>query len=162
VRPLTDYELLPESINHLLDDLVALLDNTDTRQLRKEIAAGELERDLGVYFYEHFLEQYDAGERMNRGVYYTPPELVRYLVRATHEVLIQHFGLSRGLADSHVILLDPAAGTGTFVLGAAEQALAVEKSRGTARQASSALCETIYSQTSMDSSGYPLPTPLHI
>jgi len=147
VRPLTDYELLPESINHLLDDLVALLDNTDTRQLRKEIAAGELERDLGVYFYEH---------------YYTPPELVRYLVRATHEVLIQHFGLSRGLADSHVILLDPAAGTGTFVLGAAEQALAVEKSRGTARQASSALCETIYSQISMDSSCYPLPTPLHI
>ena len=37
MRPLTDYELLPESINHLLDDLVALLDNTDTRQLRKEI-----------------------------------------------------------------------------------------------------------------------------
>jgi predicted helicase len=71
---------------------------------------------------------------MNRGVYYTSPELVRYLVRATHELLIQNFGLSRGLADSRVTLLDPAAGTGTFVLGAAEEALAVEKSRGTASQ----------------------------
>jgi predicted helicase len=102
--------------------------------LLREIAAGGLERDLVVYFYERFLERYDAGERKRRGVYYTPPELVGYLIRAVQTVLVQEFELPDGLADDHVIVLDPAVGTGTFVLGAAEQALDTVSERGTASQ----------------------------
>lgn len=134
VRLLTDEELLPEAVLRLLDDLAAVLDNTDIEPIRADVAAGGLERDLVVYFYERFLEQYDKGERQKRGVYYTPPELVGYLTRGTQQLLKRDFALQRGLADPSVILLDPAVGTGTFVLGMAEQALAVEESRGTAAQ----------------------------
>lgn len=75
VRLLTDEDVLPGPITRLLDDLIALLDNTKVEAIRKEVAAGGLERDLVIYFYERFLDQYDAGERKKRGVYYTPPEL---------------------------------------------------------------------------------------
>jgi predicted helicase len=134
VRLLSEREMLPAPITNLLEDLVAVLDNTRIDAIRAEIAAGGLERDLVVYFYERFLEQYDAGERRRRGVYYTPPELVGYLVRATESVLARDFGLPRGLAEDVVTVLDPAVGTGTFLLGAAERALETEAKHGTASQ----------------------------
>jgi Type ISP C-terminal specificity domain/N-6 DNA Methylase len=134
VRLLTDEDLLPDVITRLLDDLVALLANTQVEPIRAEVAAGGLERDLVIYFYEQFLERYDKGERRNRGVYYTPPELVGYLLRSTEALLRRHFSLDRGLADPAVRLLDPATGTGTFLLGAGESALRTEAPRGTAAQ----------------------------
>lgn len=134
VRLITDDDFLAPSILRLLDDLAALLQNTQIGPIRREVAAGGLEHDLIIYFYERFLEQYDAGERMKRGVYYTAPQLVGYLIRATQRVLAQEFSLEKGLADESVTLLDPAVGTGTFLLGAAEQALAIEEPRGSAAQ----------------------------
>jgi phage repressor protein C with HTH and peptisase S24 domain len=113
VRLLTDEDVLPGPVKAVLADLLAMLDNTNIDNIRKEVAAGGLEHDLVVYFYERFLEQYDAGERKKRGVYYTPPELVGYLIRATQKVLEQDFALPKGLADESVTLLDPAVGTGT-------------------------------------------------
>jgi hypothetical protein len=71
VRLLTEEDVLPRTITNLVEDLVALLDNTKIEPIKKEIEAGGLERDLVVYFYERFLQQYDAGERKKRGVYYT-------------------------------------------------------------------------------------------
>lgn len=134
VRLLTDEEVLPGPISRLLEDLVALLDNTKIDPIREEVAAGGLERDLVVYFYERFLEQYDAGERKKRGVYYTPPELVDFLLRATETILHRDFELPRALADEAVTVLDPAVGTGTFLLGAAERALTTEAGAGSAIQ----------------------------
>ena len=133
MRLLTEPDVLPRAITNLVDDLVSLLDNTNVKAIRTEIAAGGLEHDLVIYFYERFLEQYDAGERRRRGVYYTPPALVEYLVRSTDMVLREAFGLQRGLADEAVTVLDPAVGTGTFLLGAAERALETEAG-GTATQ----------------------------
>lgn len=134
VRLLTEPDVLPGAITNLLGDLIALLDNTQIDAIRAEIAAGGLERDLVIYFYERFLEQYDAGERKRRGVYYTPPELVGYLIRAVQTLLERDFDFEGGLADDLVTVLDPAAGTGTFILGAAEEALASAASKGTAAQ----------------------------
>lgn len=134
VRLLTEQDVLPKPITNLVDDLVALLDNTRVDAIRKEIETGGLERDLVIYFYERFLEKYDAGERKKRGVYYTPPELVSYLIRAAEATLRSTFGLDRGFADEAVNVLDPAVGTGTFLLGVAEQALLTEQEQGTASQ----------------------------
>lgn len=134
MRLLTEADVLPRAITNLVDDLVSLLDNTDVGAIRTEIEAGGLEHDLVIYFYERFLEQYDAGERRRRGVYYTPPALVEYLVRATDTVLKEVFRLERGLADEVVTVLDPAVGTGTFLLGAAERALATAAEGGSATQ----------------------------
>jgi len=78
-----------------------------------------------VHFYETFLAKYDPAERERRGVYYTPEPVVGYIVRSLHEILKSHFGKPDGLADSGVTLLDPAAGTMTFIAKAAQ--LAVEE-----------------------------------
>lgn len=132
VRVLTDDDLLSPAVIRLLDDLAALLENTDVARVREEVSAGGLERDLVLFFYEDFLEQYDAGERKKKAVYYTPPELVGFLVRAVQGLLARDFNLKGGLADPTVTLLDPAVGTGTFLLGAADQALGTVRGRGSA------------------------------
>jgi hypothetical protein len=75
--------------------------------------------DAWLYFYEDFLEVYDNALRKKTGSYYTPPEVVAAMVRLVDEALRgpARFNLARGLAAKEVTIADPAAGTGTFVLG---------------------------------------------
>jgi hypothetical protein len=68
------------------------------------------------YFYEPFLEAYDPQLRKDLGVWYTPPEIVRYMVARVDRVLRDEMGLPDGLADERVHVLDPAAGTGSFLV----------------------------------------------
>ena len=72
-----------------------------------------------LYFYEEFLSVYDNKLRKKTGSYYTPPEVVRAMVRLVDEALQSddRFGLSEGLASADVTVADPATGTGTFLLG---------------------------------------------
>ena len=72
-----------------------------------------------LYFYEDFLRVYDNELRKKTGSYYTPPEVVRAMVRLVDDALRsdQRFGLSDGLASPDVTVADPATGTGTFLLG---------------------------------------------
>lgn len=77
-------------------------------------------RDPILYFYEDFLAVFDRRARERYGVYYTPVEVVRYMVGALDRALQENLGTS-GLADHQVTLLDPAVGTGTFPLGVAER-----------------------------------------
>jgi hypothetical protein len=73
--------------------------------------------DPYIYFYEDFLAKYDPHTRKSRGVYYTPPPVVNFIVRAVHDSLKEVFNISDGLADRHkVTVLDFAAGTGTFIV----------------------------------------------
>ncbi|MFI1072067.1 type ISP restriction/modification enzyme [Streptomyces puniciscabiei] len=68
------------------------------------------------YFYEPFLENYDPALRRQLGVWYTPPEVVRYMVQRVHESLQQDLGIELGLADENVHVLDPCTGTGSFLV----------------------------------------------
>ena len=72
-----------------------------------------------LYFYELFLQQYDTALRKKTGSYYTPPEVVAGMISLVDQTLRSpaRFGLHRGLAASGITLADPAAGTGTFLLG---------------------------------------------
>src|SRR5712671_839690 len=75
------------------------------------------ERDPFIYFYEGFLKAYDPVMRKGRGVYYTPPPIVNFIVRALDDILKGSFGIPDGLADhKRVTVLDFACGTGTFLL----------------------------------------------
>lgn len=75
------------------------------------------ERDPFIYFYEDYLKAYDAATRKSRGVYYTPPPIVNFIVRAVDDILKGSFGIRDGLADhKRVTVLDFACGTGTFLL----------------------------------------------
>jgi len=64
-----------------------------------------------TYFYEPFLEAFDPDLRKSLGVWYTPPEIVRYQVRKV-ESLLHTLGCREGYADKRVVVLDPCCGTG--------------------------------------------------
>jgi hypothetical protein len=89
---------------------------------RKVRAADEeehslFERDPFIYFYEDYLKAYDPAMRKGRGVYYTPPPVVNFIVRAVDDILKESFRIPEGLADHRrVTVLDFACGTGTFLL----------------------------------------------
>lgn len=84
------------------------------------LALGPDGRDPILYFYEDFLQTFDPKAREKYGVYYTPVEVVRYMVGALDRALAERLG-TRGLRDPAVTILDPATGTGTFLLGVAER-----------------------------------------
>jgi hypothetical protein len=72
--------------------------------------------DAWLYFYEGFLQTYDTKLRKKTGSYYTPVEVVRAMAGLVDEALVSHLGLAKGLANKAVTVVDPAMGTGTFLL----------------------------------------------
>ena len=94
----------------------------------KVLSSGE---DPWLYFYEDFLAAYNPVLRKNAGVYYTPVEVVRAQVRLVDDLLTKRLGKTLGFAAPDVVTLDPAAGTGTYLLGVISQALGrVETEQG--------------------------------
>ncbi len=121
-----------EEILHLMNtlDLGAIQDDlTFTARQGRLFSPSEEERllfarDPYIYFYEGFLKAYDSHLRKSRGVYYTPPPVVDFIVRAVNDVLKETFGIKEGLADrKRVTVLDFATGTGTFLLEVIQQIL---------------------------------------
>ena len=68
------------------------------------------------YFYEPFLEAFDPELRKQLGVWYTPPEIVRYMVERVDRVLRDELDLPDGLASENVFVLDPCCGTGAYLV----------------------------------------------
>lgn len=68
------------------------------------------------YFYEPFLAAFDPELRKQLGVWYTPPEIVRYMVARVDAVLRSELDIADGLADPRVLILDPCCGTGSFLV----------------------------------------------
>ena len=107
-------------------DLAAIHNDLSFRArkaISRKVKAGDeeehrlFEKDPFIYFYEDFLKAYDPALRKGRGVYYTPPPVVNFIVRAIDDILKGTFGIADGLADhKRVTVLDFATGTGTFLL----------------------------------------------
>ena len=103
--------------------------------------------DPWLYFYEQFLGAYDPKLRNDRGVYYTPVEVVRAQVRLAGDLLRNRFGKQLGYAADDVVVLDPAAGTGTYplaVLDHATEMVAGRQGPGAVREKLSDLAERLY------------------
>jgi predicted helicase len=64
--------------------------------------------------YEDFYKVYNPKAADRLGVVYTPGEIVRFMIRGAEWLTQKHFG--KILADKHVEILDPATGTGTFIV----------------------------------------------
>lgn len=72
--------------------------------------------DAVNYFYEPFLEAYDPDLREQLGVWYTPREIIAYQVARVDRLLRDELHIPTGLADERVVVLDPATGTGGYLL----------------------------------------------
>ena len=68
------------------------------------------------YFYEPFLQAFDPDLRKELGVWYTPPEIVRYMVARVDRVLREELNIEDGLANPDVYVLDPCCGTGAYLV----------------------------------------------
>src|SRR5450759_2495551 len=68
------------------------------------------------YFYEQFLEAFDPELRKEPGVWYKPPEIVKYMVARVDTVLREELDIPDGLADPRVVVLDPCCGTGAYLV----------------------------------------------
>jgi len=116
---------LPEQMEWIIDDISEVLAVTDVKNILHQYFHEGKGKDPVVHFYETFLAEYDPKTREKRGVYYTPEPVVSYIVRSLHHILKKHFNRTDGLANESVTVLDPAAGTLTFLAEAAK--LAVEE-----------------------------------
>jgi len=112
---------LPESVSWIVDELSQVLEKADIQSILQEFKTTRWEEDPVIQFYETFLAAYNPKERKRLGVYYTPLPVVSYVVKSVHKLLKEKFGKPEGLATSDVTLLDPAAGTLTFVVQAIKQ-----------------------------------------
>jgi hypothetical protein len=72
--------------------------------------------DAHATLYETFLQEYDPQLRRLSGSYYTPDRLARSMVRFTDEILREKLNRPWGYANDDVIVVDPAMGTGTFLV----------------------------------------------
>jgi len=122
---------LDERICWIVDDLAEAFRATDIKAVMNGFGRYTQQTDPMVHFYENFLSAYDPKERRERGVWFTPQPVVKFIVKAIDEILQKEFGLKMGLADTSKIsieikdhkqielhkvqVLDPAAGTGTFL-----------------------------------------------
>jgi len=67
------------------------------------------------YFYEPFLAEFDPDLRRDLGVWYTPNEIVDYMVARVDQSLQTDLNIPLGLADPNVYVLDPCCGTGAYL-----------------------------------------------
>lgn len=100
---------------NLLERIIAAVDVSALQKTEQD--------DPWLYFYEDFLAEYDPKMRKERGVYYTPVPVVQTQVRLVAELLAKRFDAEFSFVDPKVITLDPAAGTGTYLLTAIKHGL---------------------------------------
>ena len=104
-------QLQPLGLNEVLDWTAAALDRVD----RKAFFARFNEGEAVPYFYEPFLEEFDPALRKQLGVWYTPAEVVRYMVARVDRALKDDLDIEDGLAAENVYVLDPCCGTGAYL-----------------------------------------------
>ena len=113
-------------LHWIIDPIAELLDLADMENIIADFGTEGKQAGPIIHFYEDFLSDYDPEIRKKGGVYYTPEPVVSYIVRSVDTLLTQKFNLSNGLAHTGTVdvngtqlpkvqILDPAAGTGTFL-----------------------------------------------
>lgn len=107
---------LETNVTYILDDIATLLQNVSTEMLQTAFSANNHLEDPVIHFYETFLKEYNPELRFDRGVFYTPPQVISYIVRSVDSLLKTELNRPDGLADDNTLILDPATGTGGFLL----------------------------------------------
>lgn len=86
-------EAFEKRLAYIVDELCKVFMYADVHALmhglyqKKDIET----HDPVIHFYEDFLKEYDSKLRMERGVFYTPMPVVKFMVRAIDDILKTHF-----------------------------------------------------------------------
>ena len=118
--------LQPLGLVEVLDWTAAALDRVDRAAFFARFNEGE----AVPYFYEPFLEAFDPALRKQLGVWYTPAEVVRYMVTRVDRALKDDLGIADGLAADNVYVLDPCCGTGAYLAETLKRIAANLEERG--------------------------------
>jgi hypothetical protein len=140
------HRLLADTLNILADPKAREEIKTPVDLLERVIGAiepeGLIKKSQGepwLYFYEEFLAAYDPKMRKERGVYYTPVEVVQAQIRLVAQLLKERFGAEYSFVSPEVVTLDPGAGTGTYILAALQHGLRqIEADKGPGMRAMAA------------------------
>ena len=109
-------EALGDDLANKISEVFNILRATKMDSILSNFRQKMNQEDIVIRFYEDFLKAYKPEMRERRGVYYTPEPVVSYMVRSVDILLKEKFDKPLGLADPEVMILDPACGTGTFLL----------------------------------------------
>ena len=109
-------EELGDELIGAIADIFVILRATKMDAILSDFEMKMNREDIVIRFYEDFLAAYKPQMRERRGVYYTPEPVVSYMVRSVDILVQEKFNKPLGLADPEVMILDPACGTGTFLL----------------------------------------------
>jgi len=148
----TQHNLLSRALQVLTDERVRAEMSTSLNLLMRIIAVVPAATLTGpgdpwLYFYEDFLAVYDPKLRKDVGAYYTPVQVVRCQVRLIDNLLVNRLNKPMGFSDPDVVTLDPATGTGTYLLGVIEHALGRvrdEQGKGAVAGQATALANNLY------------------
>lgn len=131
-----NFDNLDENIRYVINLIIKSINSYDEKIFYDKLSYKERhdtdKEDPFIYAYEYFLKEFDAKTRNARGVFYTPIEAVRYIIKSIDEILKDKLNISDGIYGEEVHILDFAAGTGTFMLGAIERAFENAKQNGIA------------------------------
>jgi type ISP restriction-modification system protein/N-6 DNA methylase len=131
IRALFEQVATPTKLGPL--GLVEVLDWTGSvlNRIDRETFFSKFEEEHAVqYFYEPFLEAFDPELRKDLGVWYTPQEIVQYMVARVDTVLREELEIEDGLADPRVYVLDPCCGTGTYLIEVLKRIAAIIQEKG--------------------------------
>ena len=119
-------QLQPLGLVEVLDWTASALNRVDRSSFFDRFNEGEAVQ----YFYEPFLQAFDPDLRKQLGVWYTPIEVVRYMVARVDRALKDDLGIADGLAAENVYVLDPCCGTGAYLSEVLKRIAENLKSRG--------------------------------
>lgn len=123
-------ELIPD-ISWIIDEVIDVLNSSDIEAIISEMdTRGSNDKDPFSFFYEDFLSKYEPQKRKHMGVYYTPRPIVSFIVTSVNLILKHEFGMTKGFAEDDVTVLDPAAGTATFLWLVYHQSVRELKDKG--------------------------------
>ena len=134
-----------DKIKNTLQSMVDVIKNSNIEAILEDFSKDNKYFDPIIDFYEIFLEKFDPKVRKDHGIWYTPQPIVSFIMRQVDLILKNTFDIKEGLLDigekgihkkdinnidklghldennpenvqPQVQLLDPATGTGTFLV----------------------------------------------
>lgn len=137
---LTQQEIADLGLSVILDTLTTVIGAVDWAHVERH------DDDAYIHLYETFLKQYDSDRRKATGSYYTPLEVVDSMVGLVETVLVDRLGQARGFASRDVTVVDPAMGTGTFLINILDRVAHDVEMREGAGAVGPALREYVHTQ----------------